>query len=107
MRSDSHIDSRLTSRESLAHGLKFHSNARIDLDRVAGQLCSMGHSAILFPHPKNPVGTAQFLLARAAQARRIALTLSKQDCEIAEAYALECESEARRLLTRRTPSIAA
>jgi len=67
----------------------------------------MGQSAILFSQAMNPVGAAQFLLARAAQARRIALTLSKKDAEIAEAYAKDCEAEARRLLTRRTPPIAA
>lgn len=58
-------------------------------------------------HAKNPVGAAQFLLARATQARRIALALSKSDAEIAEAYAAECEAEARRLLGWRSPPIAA
>jgi hypothetical protein len=67
----------------------------------------MGHSTILFSQAKNPVGVAQCLLARAAQARRIALTLSGNDVAIAETYALECETEARRLLARRTPPIAA
>ena len=67
----------------------------------------MGQSAILFSQAMNPVGAAQFLLARAAQARRIALALSKPDAEIAEAYAQECEAEARSLLTRKTPPIAA
>jgi hypothetical protein len=47
------------------------------------------------------------LLARATQARRIALTLSKPDAEIAEDYAAECEAEARRLLGWRSPPIAA
>jgi len=60
----------------------------------------MGHSAILFSPAINPVGAAQLLLARAAQARRIALALSKSDAAIAETYAQECEREARRLLTR-------
>jgi len=47
------------------------------------------------------------LLARATQARRIALALSKRDSEIAEAYALECEAEARRLLGWHSPPMAA
>jgi hypothetical protein len=67
----------------------------------------MSHSAILFSHAKNPVVAAQGLLARAAQARRVALALSQADAAIAEAYAQECEVEARRLLARKTPPIAA
>jgi hypothetical protein len=67
----------------------------------------MGQSAILFTHAMNPIGAAHVLLARAAQARRIALALSKPDAEIAEAYAQECEVEARRLLTRQASPIAA
>jgi hypothetical protein len=66
----------------------------------------MAHGAIP-PYVKNPVGAAQLLLARATQARRIALTLSKSDAEIAEDYAAECEAEARRLLGWRSPPIAA
>jgi hypothetical protein len=58
-------------------------------------------------YAKNSVGAAQLLLARATQARRIALTLSKPDAEIAEAYAAECEAEARRLLGWRSPPMAA
>jgi hypothetical protein len=67
----------------------------------------MGQSAIPFSHAMNPVGAAQFLLARAAQARRVAIALSKADAAIAEAYAQECETEARRLLTRSTSPMAA
>ena len=66
----------------------------------------MAQAAIL-SYVKNPVGAAQLLLARATQARRIALTLSKSDSAIAEAYAAECEAEARRLLGWQTPPIAA
>ena len=48
-------------------------------------------------------------LARAERARRIALTLSKTDAEIALAHAAECEAEAIRAATpqptpHRTPS---
>jgi hypothetical protein len=67
----------------------------------------MGHSPILHSRTANPVGVAQFLLARAVQARRIALTLSSRDAEIAEGYAKECEIEARRLLAPQAPPIAA
>jgi hypothetical protein len=66
----------------------------------------MAQRAIL-PYAKNPVGTVQFLLARATQARRIALTLSKPDAAIAEAYAAECEAEARQLLGWHSSPIAA
>ena len=83
-------------------GLKFRASARIDLCGVAGQPCDMAQAAIL-SYVKNPVGAAQDLLARATQARRIALTLSKHDSDIAEAYAAECEAEARRLLGWRSP----
>jgi hypothetical protein len=62
----------------------------------------MAQAAIL-SYVKNPVGTAQVLLARATQARRIAQTLSRHDADIAEAYAAECEAEARHLLGWRTP----
>jgi hypothetical protein len=86
-------------------GLKFSLSARIDLCGVAGQPRDMAQAAIL-SYVKNPVGAAQDLLARATQARRIALALSKADSEIAEAYAAECEAEARRLLGWRS-SIAA
>ena len=46
-------------------------------------------------------------LLRAERARRIALTLSKRDAEIALAHAAECEAEARRAMTPHTPPIAA
>jgi len=87
-------------------GLKFGVSARIDLCSGAGQPDDMAHAAIL-SYVKNPVGAAQDLLARATQARRIALALSKRDSEIAEAYALECEAEARRLLGWHSPPMAA
>lgn len=83
-------------------GLKFRASARIDLREIAGQPRDMAQAAIL-SYVKNPVGAAQDLLARATQARRIALTLSKHDSDIAEAYAAECEAEARRLLGWRSP----
>jgi hypothetical protein len=94
------------NRESGRHGLKSRPNARIDLPRSTGQLRAMAQRAIP-SYAKNPIGAAQLLLARATQARRIALTLSKADAEIAEAYAAECEAEARRLLGWRSPPMAA
>jgi hypothetical protein len=39
------------------------------------------------------------LWARAAQARRVAGMLSPRDARLAEAYAIECEDQAERLLS--------
>jgi hypothetical protein len=96
----------MRNRESAGHGLKSRPNARIDLPRATVQLRAMAQRAIP-SYAKNAVAAAQLLLARATQARRIALTLSRPDAEIAEAYAAECEGEARRLLGWRSPPMAA
>ena len=44
--------------------------------------------------------TYQMWLARAARARHIAGLLAPKDAEIVEAYARECEIQARRLIDR-------
>jgi hypothetical protein len=67
----------------------------------------MVQTAILFPRPAKPASTIQIWLSRAAQARRVASMLSAKDAEVIEAYALECEAEARRLIGRPAPAIAA
>ncbi len=53
------------------------------------------------------MAAVQIWLARAAQARRIAVMLSAKDAEIVAAYAMECEAEVKRLIDQRQPAIAA
>ena len=53
----------------------------------------MGQTAILFPGAKQAEG-ARTWMARAVQARRIALMLALKDAQILEAYAQECEAKA-------------
>jgi hypothetical protein len=67
----------------------------------------MAETAILFPRATKPGPTVQVWLARAKQARRIALTLSVQDAATLEAYAAECEAQVKRLTEPRRPAIAA
>jgi hypothetical protein len=67
----------------------------------------MAEAAILFSRAAKPVLTAQVWRARARQARRVAIMLSAQDAGIAEAYAMECEAEATRLMDRQQSAIAA
>lgn len=62
----------------------------------------MTDEAILSRTIISPVAASQLWLARAAQARRIAATLSGKDAEIVEGYARECEAEARRIIDRKT-----
>jgi hypothetical protein len=67
----------------------------------------MGQTAILFSRATKAAASAQVWRARARQARRIAVMLSAQDAEIVEAFALECDAEAGRLIDRPEPAIAA
>ena len=67
----------------------------------------MGQQPILFQSSRKPVADWAAWLARARQARRVALMLSARDAELLEAYAKECETEVRRLLEVKGASIAA
>lgn len=54
----------------------------------------MGQTAILFPTAVNQPEGPRAWLARADQARRIALMLPPNDAAILEAFARECETKA-------------
>jgi hypothetical protein len=60
----------------------------------------MDDEAILLCVETNAVAASQRWLTRAIQARRIAATLPVKDAAIVEAYARECEAEARRAFDR-------
>jgi hypothetical protein len=60
---------------------------------AATQPVGMGQTAILFPDGLQQDG-ARAWLARAAQARRIALMLAPGDAAVLEAFARECEMNA-------------
>jgi hypothetical protein len=64
------------------------------------QPADMGQTAILFRHSLKPDG-AQAWLARAEQARRIALMLAPGDAAILEGFARECEVKAAPPMQRR------
>ena len=67
----------------------------------------MGQQPILFQSGRKPVADCATWLARARQARRLALMLSARDAELLDAYADECEGEVRRLLATKAAPIAA
>jgi hypothetical protein len=50
---------------------------------------------ILNERARRPLGASELWLRRAAQARRIARMLSAAGAAILDAYAIECEAEAR------------
>jgi len=66
----------------------------------------MAQTAILFSQATKPFEGSTAWVARAAQARRIAVMLSPEDAKILEAYAVECEAKAARPTGQR-PAIAA
>jgi hypothetical protein len=66
------------------------------------QPARMGQTAILFPHGLNKDGPRAWL-ARAAQARRVALMLAPDDAAILEAFARECEAKAAPVPATRRP----
>ena len=66
----------------------------------APQPACMGQTAILFPQGLKQDG-AQAWLARAAQARRLALMLAPGDAAILEIFARECETKAASVPTTR------
>jgi len=69
--------------------------ARIDLAEFASQPVGMSEATILNQRARRPFGASEVWLRRAAQARRIARMLSVADAAILDAYAIECEAEAR------------
>jgi hypothetical protein len=71
--------------------------ARIDFSGSAIEHASMSELAILFQRARRPIAASERWLDRAARARAIAMMLSKADAKVAEAYAAECEAEAKRL----------
>src|SRR5262245_66694555 len=79
----------------LPGGLILAEKARIDLAEFASQPVGMSEAAILNQRARRPFGASEVWLRRAAQARRIARMLSVADAAILDAYAIECEAEAR------------
>jgi hypothetical protein len=67
----------------------------------------MGDLAILFQRIQKPITASERWLGRAARARRIALMLSRKDADLVEAYAAECEAQARQINEEQRASIAA
>ncbi len=91
----------------MPRGLKFRSEARIDFAEMAAQLVVMGDLAILFQRGRKPMTACELWLARAARARGIAMMLSRADAMVVEAYAAECEAEARRAIEAQRVAVAA
>jgi hypothetical protein len=71
--------------------------ARIDFFSRVTQLATMSDLSILFQRVRRPIPASERWLGRAARARALAMMLSKADAKVAEAYAAECEAEAKRL----------
>jgi hypothetical protein len=67
----------------------------------------MGVPAILHRRVAKPVDAIDRLIGRAARAREIAIMLSKRDADLLEAYAVECEAHAMRLMDERGVQMAA
>jgi hypothetical protein len=74
---------------------------------MAAQLTSMSDLVSLFQRARRPITAPERWLGRAARARQIAMMLTKTDANVVEAYATECEAEARRLLESQSASVAA
>ena len=66
----------------------------------------MGDLAILLQRGKRPITASDRSLGRAARARVIAMMLSGADANVVEAYAAECEAEAKRLIEEQEALIA-
>lgn len=64
------------------------------------QPSDVGRRAILMAVQDSPVAAYQGWLDRAERSRRIAGFLSGRDAAVAEAYARECEAEAKRVIER-------
>ena len=67
----------------------------------------MDDLAILPWRTMKPVDLIDRLLSRAVRARGIAMMLSKTDADFLEAYAMECEADAQRLMEQQGMRIAA
>ena len=67
----------------------------------------MAMATIRAPRPRLPMRESELWRLRAAQARRIALMLSRADADIALAHAAECEARAARLREPQRPPMAA
>lgn len=68
---------------------------------------TMSDLSILFQRARRPITASERWLGRAARARAIAMMLSKADAKVAEAYAADCEAEAKRLIDDQGSWIAA
>jgi hypothetical protein len=66
----------------------------------------MTPAAILFSRKRKSRRAFEVWLARAAQARRIALMVPPADAKILEAYASECESQAQSSIAALPPQAA-
>jgi hypothetical protein len=80
--------------ENQSDGLNSQLFSRIEVLTPAHQCSPRKPRAILMASKASPPET-RGLWARAAQARRVAGMLSPRDAQLAEAYALECEDQAR------------
>ena len=67
----------------------------------------MGAPPILHPRVAKRIDAIDRLVGRAARAREIAMMLSKRDADLLEAYAVECDAHAMRLMDERGVQIAA
>jgi hypothetical protein len=67
----------------------------------------MGRQAILFQRAATPIAAYDCLIGRASRARTIGAMLSRSDAQVVEAYAAECEAEARRIIEQPKALIAA
>ena len=67
----------------------------------------MGKQAILFQQAEKPITAYDCLIGRASRARAIAAMLSRSDAQLVEAYAAECEAEAKRIIEQQRALIAA
>jgi hypothetical protein len=67
----------------------------------------MSDLTILFQRARRPITASERWFSRAARARQIAMMLSSADAKVAEAYAAECEAEAKRLSEAHGAPIAA
>jgi hypothetical protein len=83
-----------TSFENHRDGLVSRTFSRIELLTTAHQCSSGKREVILMVGRASPSETLAWW-ARAAQARRVAGMLSPRDAQLAEAYATECEDQAR------------
>lgn len=67
----------------------------------------MAQQPILIHSARKSVADCAAWLARARQARRLAVMLSMQDAKLLDTYADECEREVKRLLEAKAAPIAA